>query len=439
MLNGVVCGERKSSMCTVRRIRGSSVPLARVALIAAMAFTSIFLGCASGPKSSGNASNDTAMEMLPIDNLVRGVDISSVIAEENSGVVYRDADGNPQDIFKTLADSGVNCIRVRVWNNPYNDKGKGFGGGNNDVPTAVEIAKRAAAVGLPLLVDFHYSDFWADPAKQKAPREWASMSVDDKAQALGGFTEDSLHQIQDTGAVISMVQVGNETTTGMCGVSNSNGWQDVAKLMNAGSAAVRRAAPQALVVLHFTNPEKKGHYEWIASNLDQNNVDYDVFASSWYPLWHGTRENLRSVLENVADKYGKKVMIAEFAHPYTYKEGDGHDNTFNSNTPKGSDKWAVSVEGQKQFVTDTLQMVASLGDKAVGAFWWEAAWIPVPKNDKGERRPVWEQYGSGWASSYSGVYDSDAGKWYGGSAVDNQALFDFDGKALPSLEAFEPQ
>ncbi|MBR6144574.1 MAG: glycosyl hydrolase 53 family protein, partial [Treponema sp.] len=95
------------------------------------------------------------------DTFIRGVDISTVLAQEESGVIYRDRDGTPQDIFKTLRENGVNYIRVRVWNNPYDQNGNGFGGGNNDSAKAAEIGKRAAKYNLPLLVDFHYSDFWA--------------------------------------------------------------------------------------------------------------------------------------------------------------------------------------------------------------------------------------------------------------------------------------
>ena len=116
------------------------------------------------------------------EDFIKGMDISSVIAEEESGVVYYDENGNEEDLFKILADAGVNYIRVRVWNDPYDADGKGYGGGNNDVKKAAEIGARAAQYGMRLLVDFHYSDFWADPAKQKAPKEWAHYSLEDKSR-----------------------------------------------------------------------------------------------------------------------------------------------------------------------------------------------------------------------------------------------------------------
>lgn len=151
------------------------------------------------------------------DSFIRGVDVSTVIAQEKSGVVYKDADGNPQDIFKTLRDNGVNYIRVRLWNNPFDDNGNGFGGGNNDLDSVIEIGKRAAKEGMPLLVDFHYSDFWADPAKQQPPRAWKNFDVNKKCDAIYDFTKASLKKIRAAGISVGMVQIGNETTGFMCG------------------------------------------------------------------------------------------------------------------------------------------------------------------------------------------------------------------------------
>ena len=133
-------------------------------------------------KIEGSTLYVKKVENLP-DDFIMGMDASSVIAEEQSGVKYYDFDGNEQDVFKTLAENGVNTIRVRVWNDPYDEEGRGFGGGNNDIDKAVEIGKRAAAVGMQLLVDFHLSDFWADPGKQFCPRAWEGMEIEEKSEA----------------------------------------------------------------------------------------------------------------------------------------------------------------------------------------------------------------------------------------------------------------
>lgn len=118
-----------------------------------------------------------------------------MLSVENSGAVYYNFDGEKQDVFQTLAESGVNYIRLRVWNDPYDADGNGYGGGNNDLPTAIELGKRATKYKMKVCIDFHYSDFWADPKRQHAPKAWAGMSVNEKADALYAYTIDSLtHQ-----------------------------------------------------------------------------------------------------------------------------------------------------------------------------------------------------------------------------------------------------
>jgi arabinogalactan endo-1,4-beta-galactosidase len=165
-------------------------------------------------------------------------------------------------------------------------------------------------------------------------------------------------------------------------------------------------------------------------------VDYDVFASSYYSYWHGSLANLTEVLKNIAQNYNKKVMVAETSYAYTYENGDNHGNTISEDTvvPKN---YPVTVQGQADAIRDVFAAVAEAGDAGLGAFVWEPAWIPVPGNSKEDRMKLWEKYGSGWASSYATEYDpKDAGVYFGGSACDNQALFDFTGHPLASLEVF---
>lgn len=365
-------------------------------------------------------------------NFMMGVDISTVIAEEKSGVVYYDADGNVQDIFKTLADSGVNYIRVRVWNDPYDAEGNSYGGGGNDIQTAMEIGKRAAVYGMKLFVDFHYSDFWADPGKQMVPKAWAGMDVDEKAEVIYEYTKDCLYALKNAGADIGMVQIGNEITGGLCGVSN---WVSIAKLLNAGSRAVREFYNEVLVAIHFTNPERSGTYLGYAKRLSDNNVDYDVFASSYYPAWHGKMDALTNILTQISEKYDKYVIVAETSCAYTTEDGDGYGNSIASNSGTFYD---TSVEGQAECIRDVIELVHNVGDNGIGVFYWEPAWIPVPADNYENRQALWEKYGLGWASSYAAAYDpDDAGKYYGGSAWDNQALFDFSGKPLESLNVFK--
>ncbi|WP_322923328.1 glycosyl hydrolase 53 family protein [Paenibacillus campi] len=368
-------------------------------------------------------------------DFIKGVDVSSIISLEQSGVKFYNEQGEIQDIFTTLHAAGVNYVRVRVWNDPYTAAGKGYGGGDNDLAKAIEIGKRATANGMKLLVDLHYSDFWADPAKQHVPKAWANLSFADKEQAVYDFTKNSLQQIIHAGVNVGMVQVGNETNEYFIGEKD---WTNISKLFNKGSQAIRAVDPHILVALHFANPEAAGRYAFYAKSLADNGVDYDVFASSYYPFWHGTLSNLTAVLKQVADTYGKKVMVAETSYAYTATDGDGHENTAPRRSGQTLD-YPITVQGQATSVRNVMQAVANVGSAGIGVFYWEPAWLPVgPAHELAHNQKLWEQYGSGWASSYAGEYDpDDAGKWYGGSAVDNQALFDFTGHPLPSLHVFK--
>ncbi|MGM1022412.1 MAG: glycosyl hydrolase 53 family protein [Bacillota bacterium] len=367
-------------------------------------------------------------------DFIKGVDISSILSLEQSGVRFYNEQGTEQDIFQTLKESGVNYVRVRVWNNPYDAKGNGYGGGNNDLARAIEIGKRATDNGLKLLVDFHYSDFWADPGKQHVPKAWQNLSFADKEQAVYDYTRDSLQQLIDQGIDVGMVQVGNETNQSFIGEKD---WTKISALFNKGSQAVRAVDPNILVALHFTNPETPGRYASYAKALSDNHVDYDVFASSYYPFWHGSLSNLTAVLKQVTDTYGKKVMVAETSYAYTSEDGDGHGNSAPRSSGQTLD-YPISAQGQATSVRNVIEAVSNVGDAGIGVFYWEPAWLPVgPKADVEQNKRLWEQYGSGWAASYAAGYDpDDAGKYYGGSAVDNQALFDFTGHPLPSLNVF---
>ncbi|WP_317618974.1 glycosyl hydrolase 53 family protein [Cellulomonas palmilytica] len=391
---------------------------------------------ADGPVPAGVVVEPVAG--LPAD-FATGVDVSSVLSLEESGVVFRDASGQPADIFTTLAAAGVTDVRVRVWNDPYDAQGHGYGGGTVDVERAVEIGERATAAGMGVLVDFHYSDFWADPGKQSAPKAWEGFTVEQKADAIEDFTAASLQQFEDAGVDVRMVQVGNETTNGMSGVwlaDNDWDWGEVAQLFDAGSSAVREVLPDALVALHFTNPEKAGSYAWIADELAEHEVDYDVFASSYYPFWHGTLANLTDVLSGIATEHGKQVMVAETSWAYTLEDGDGHANTVRPGQNDANPRYPFSPQGQATAFRDVVAAVHAVGDAGIGVYYWEPAWLPVgtPTQDNAS---LWERDGSGWASSFAGEYEDDAAQWHGGSAVDNQALFDFDGVPLASLGVFD--
>lgn len=379
---------------------------------------------------------------------IRGMDVSSVVSLENSQVKFRNSHGDEADIFKTLSENGVNYIRVRVWNDPFDKNGNGYGGGNNNVNTACKIGKRAADNNMKLLVDFHYSDFWADPSKQKAPKSWEGLSVEDRETKIAEFTKNTLSEIKNAGADIGMVQIGNETNGGIAGEYSE---ENKAKLFKAAISAVREFDANIKTAVHFTNPEKTETIKYFADFLNKYGVDYDVFAVSYYPYWHGSLSNLTEVLSYPAEKYGKYAMVAETSYANTLTDTDGHPNTVSENANSSGENllWAFTPQGQADEVRAVMNAVNNVkGNKGLGVFYWEGAWISVGDtstlsgSDYTDRlnanKALWESCGSGWASSYSGEFDpDDAGKWYGGSAVDNQAFFDAQGKPLPSLKVFK--
>ena len=383
---------------------------------------------------AGSAVSSDTLFVKPVtlpEDFILGVDASSVIAEEQSGVRYYNFAGEEQDVFRTLAENGVTHVRVRVWNHPYDKDGNGYGGGNNDIEKAVEIGKRVTAAGMKLIVDFHYSDFWADPGKQMVPLAWKDMEIEEKTEAVYRYTRDCLNLLRDAGVDVGMVQTGNETNGALCGEKI---WFNIQYLMQAGARATREVCPEALVAVHFANPES-GAYATYAKKLDYYDVDYDVFASSYYPYWHGTLENLRAVLSEVAETYGKKVMVMETSYAYTAEDTDFNGNTIGEGSLV-TKNYPYTVQGQANSVRDVIETVANTTN-GIGVCYWEGTWISVGTESWEANHALWEQYGSGWASSFAASYDpNDAGKYYGGCAVDNQALFDAKGRPLESLKLF---
>lgn len=400
-----------------------------------MAGICLFSSCQKGESGAAKVTSDTLcvkkVEDIPND-FIFGMDASCVPSLEAGGVKYYDHGNNEKDVYTILAENGLNYVRVRIWNDPFDKNGNGYGGGNCDIENAVEIGKRVTKNGMKLLANFHYSDFWADPQKQSIPKAWVGMDIDEKCEAVYDYTKKSLNKLVSAGVDVGMVQVGNETNGFMCGETD---WKNIAALMSAGSKASREVCPEALVVLHFSNPELVGRYAGYAYELDRYGVDYDVFASSYYPFWHGSFENLKNELKKVTSVYGKKVVIAETSYAYTSEDTDFHGNTIGAGFGE-VDGYPFTVQGQADFVRDLIDTASNI-DNCIGVFYWEGTWISAGGKSYEENRLLWEKYGSGWASSYVAEYDpDDAGKWYGGCAVDNQAMFDKNGRALESLKVF---
>lgn len=435
-------------------------------LLALCLSAGLIMGSLSGCGSQGSAATDTIAEpavsatvgttditafplpegpeestifVEPVDGIsddfYRGMDASAVLALENSGVKYYNFDGEEQDVFMTLAQAGVNYIRLRVWNDPYDENGNGYGGGNNDVATAITLGQRATKYGMKVCIDFHYSDFWADPKKQFVPKAWEGMDIEEKSDALYNFTLESLTQLLDAGVDVGMVQIGNEINNGMSGETDV---ANVRKLLTAGSKAVREAAANSgkeiLVAVHYTNIDDMKKLDTLLTGLQVKEIDYDIVGLSFYPYWHGTMEDLKNAIIHIRDTYGKKVYVAENAYCYTAEDGDGSANSVEG-TDDLAEGYSASVQGQANEVRDVCAAASEAG--AEGVFYWEGTWIPVGPADA-DNSDLWEKYGSGWASSYASDYDpKDAGQYYGGCSWDNQAMFDFTGHPLASLNVFK--
>ena len=412
---------------------GSSDTLAASTTSASAGVTNI----TTFPLPDGPEESSVYVEAIPdiSDDFYRGMDASAVLALENSGVKYYNFDGEEQDVFMTLAQAGVNYIRLRVWNDPYDENGNGYGGGNNDVATAIALGQRATKYGMKVCIDFHYSDFWADPKKQFVPKAWEGMDIEEKSDALYNFTLESLTQLLDAGVNVGMVQIGNEINNGMSGETDV---ANVRKLLTAGSKAVREAAANSgkeiLVAIHYTNIDDMKKLDTLLTGLQVKEIDYDIVGLSFYPYWHGTIEDLKNAIIHIRDTYGKKVYVAENAYCYTAEDGDGSANSVEG-TDDLAEGYSASVQGQANEVRDVCAAASEAG--AEGVFYWEGTWIPVGPADA-DNSNLWEKYGSGWASSYASGYDpKDAGQYYGGCSWDNQAMFDFTGHPLASLNVFK--
>ncbi len=374
--------------------------------------------------------------------------LSVEAARKESGLTFKDFDGNEADVLQVLKDNGITDIRIRVWNDPYADAAKqqGYGAGNCDVENAVELSKRCEKVGLGVIIDFHYSDFWADPAKQKAPKDWEiyANNIDGKVTALKKFTQDALEEIKGTNVKITMVQVGNETTGGMAGETD---WTKICKLMNAGAEAVREVTDTvanggAKVAVHFTNAGSNNFMEK-ARTLSDNHVDYDVFGSSWYPYYTsaGSLSGLVSQFRSIHDEFHKEVMVLETGYAWTRDDFDGCGNTALEETTQ-----PLTVQGMSNSVREVIEAVANLGDYGLGVSYWGGTWVAASMSTDGNtNRALCLEHGCGWATSYAHNYDSSAPSpvgtaktpTSGGTMVDNNAFFRSDGSPIEALKVFK--
>lgn len=357
---------------------------------------------------------------------VKGMDLSTLLELERCGAKYYD-NGEERDLLAIMKSYDVDTIRIRLWNDPWSETGESYGAGENDLKTSLEIAKRVTAAGFGVLLNFHYSDFWADPGKQIKPKAWADYGVKELEQAVYDYTLESMQTFLDAGVNITMVQVGNELSNGLLWPEGKvPNYDNIATFVNAGIRAVRKADAAIPVMIHLDNGGNNALYrEWF-DNFTKRGEDFEIIGLSYYPFWHGSLQMLNDNMNDIAERYGKDLVIAEVSMGYTMEDYKNYEKLSDeerkgyATRPALVEKieYPMTKQGQYDFMEDFLNRISHIkGGKGKGFFYWEPAWIPVP--------------GSGWATPASLKYMNDPGPC--GNEWANQALFDYDGNALPTL------
>jgi arabinogalactan endo-1,4-beta-galactosidase len=358
---------------------------------------------------------------------ILGADVSSLAKSEDKGGVYRTSSGRRGDALDILEDAGLNYVRLRVWVDPAD--------GYHDKAELLEMARRAKHQGLKVLVDLHYSDFWADPGKQWTPAAWEGQSFDQLLQTFTAYTRDIVRSLVRQGTPPAMIQLGNEINPGLlwdysatwtgCStaddgaggqrtVCHTENWDHVARLLTAGYGAVKSASPSTKVMLHLAEGGSNGTFRWWFDNVTTRNVPFDVIGASFYGYWHGSLAQLQFNLNDVATHYGKDVVVAETAYPFTLTDKDGWENVINLDSELVGG-YSASPEGQQAWVRDLMSIVRAVPDgRGLGIFYWDATWTGVPGNGWTPRDPAQ------------------------GNAWENQALFGYDDRLLPAMREFRP-
>ncbi len=334
---------------------------------------------------------------------IRGADVSSLKKSEDLGGIYTYEDGTPGDALQILKDHGLNAIRLRVWVNPAD--------GYHDKAELLVMARRAKALGIQVLVDFHYSDTWADPGKQFKPAAWEKLDFAGLKQALYDHTYDVCSSLVAQGTPPAMVQVGNEINNGLLWPDGkADNWDNLAALLKEGYRAVKDCSPSTQVMLHLAEGGKNDLARWWFDNAVQRGVPFDLIGVSYYPYWHGTLDDLRNNLNDITARYHKDVIVVETAFPFTSAEKDFQSNIINSQEISG---YPASEQGQLSFLMDLLRVIGAVpGGRGLGFFYWEATWTVVP--------------GNGW----------DPAEPLTGDTWENQALFGYHNQALPAMLVF---
>ena len=364
--------------------------------------------------------------------MILGVDVSSYLEELDAGAKYYDG-GREIDPLDAFIANGVDRMRIRVWNDPRGEDGSAYLGGTNDMAAYVRLARLARSKGFRILMDFHYSDFWADPGKQMIPKAWRGMDAEEMAEALYSFTRECLETAVAEGVAPEMVQVGNEITNGMLWpvgrLESPDGkrgnYDNFCRFVAAGCRAVREVLPDAKIILHLERSNDKAVYQEFFSEMESCGIDYDIIGASYYPYWHGTPTELFDNL-GACRRFGKEIMVVELGYGFTM-EGyrlHGEENRLvidaeRAYVPGLTERYPLTPEGQRDYIRDFMLLARSEGID--GIFYWEPIWLP------GE--------GICWASEAGQAYIHEEGKSTSNEWA-NQCLFDYEGNKLPAFDEF---
>jgi len=320
----------------------------------------------------------------PPGGLYLGGDLSYVNEMEDCGAVYR-LHGKPIDAFKLLKKEGGNLVRVRIWVNPTWTKYSNY-------PDVLRTIRRAHAARLQVLLDFHYSDDWADGGKQIAPAAWATLSTDGQVKALHDYTLDTLRKLDADGAMPEMVQVGNETNPELLGgkvPGEPINWVRNAKLLNAGIAAVHEAgragsiAPR--IMLHIAQPENV--LPWFDDAAKAGVTGYDIIGISYYKKWSKELPaGLKATIAEAKRRYGKDVFVVETGYPFTLAGADTANNLLGEDALVPG--YPATPDGQKRFMIDLTQLTVDAG--GIGVVYWEPYWVSTKCGTRWGKGSDWE-------------------------------------------------
>ena len=340
-----------------------------------------------------SCDSESVREPIPPTNddfFISGVDISQFPEISETNPVFFDSNGNQGEFLTILKDNGINTIRLKLWVNPVNEH-SGF----NEVKVFSQNLKNR---GFKIWLTLHYSDSWADPSQQVTPSQWQSLDFEDLKAQVYNYTADVVNQIQP-----DYIQIGNEINSGLLHPYGniSNNIDNFKSLLSEGVAAVRANSNDCKIILHYAGISGA---DWFFNQV--STIDYDIMGISYYPIWHGSSlTNLRSIIDTISNTHNKDVVIAETAYPFTLDWNDWTNNIVGL-PEQLVPQYPASPQGQKGFIEDIAQTMQDL-ESGIGFCYWGAELIAWNGNQSTEGSP-WE----------------------------NQALFDFENKALPVLEAF---